>query len=193
MDELKNLFNGEALTWEQLSEKLNSADKKTLNLANLASGEYVAKGKYEAKASELATAQATIADLQDAAKKWDGVDVEKLKGDFTALQAKYDSDLTAARLDNVINMALVDAKAKDAKLVKSLLDMSIIKQDGETVLGLNDQLDKIRQSHDYLFGSDAPAARISSGGAHSNTNSDNLDELSDAEYYATIKNKEKTT
>lgn len=188
MDELKTIFGEGALTWEQLAEKIEKADKKTLNIANLAKGGYVDKGKYDARVSELTAAQNTITQLQDAAKKWDGVDVDKLRGDFTALQEKYNTDIAAARLDNVINMALVEAKARDPKLVKGLLDMSIIKQDGDSVLGLNDQLAKIRESHDYLFdaGQGGSGPRINSGGSHGGSGGTDYSSMSDEEYYAHI-------
>ena len=45
MEKLKALFGTEALTWEQLEEKLK--DNKEVKLANLAAGSYVDKrGKY---------------------------------------------------------------------------------------------------------------------------------------------------
>ena len=43
MDELKSIFGESALTYDQFSEALNNADKKTINLANLAKGGFVAK------------------------------------------------------------------------------------------------------------------------------------------------------
>lgn len=189
MDELKTIFGESALTYEQFSEALNNADKKTINLANLAKGGYVGKDKFTAKETELTTAQNTIRELQDAAKKWDGVDVEKLRTDMAALQTKYDSDLAAAKLDNAINLALVEAKARDPKLVKALLDMSIIKQDGETLLGLKDQLEGIVSSHGYLFADDNSSngsTRTSTGAAHVGNNKPDFSKMTDAEYYAYI-------
>lgn len=190
MDELKSIFGESALTYDQFSEALNNADKKTINLANLAKGGYVAKDKFTNKETELATANATIRELQDAVKKFDGVDVEKLKGDMAALQTKYDSDLAAAKLDNALNLALMEAKARDPKLVKALLDMSIIKHDGETVLGLKDQLDNIVNTHSYLFEVDDPGnggtTRTATGAAHVTNNKPDFSKMSDAEYYAYI-------
>lgn len=187
MDELKTIFGESALTYDQFSEALEKADKKTINLANLAKGGYVAKDKFTNKETELATAQNTIRELQDAAKAWDGVDVEKLKGDMAALQTKYDNDLAAAKLDNALNLALMEAKAKDPKLVKALLDMSIIKQDGETLLGLKDQLENIATSHGYLFGEDNSGdggGRTNTGAAHVGNNKPDFSKMTDAEYYA---------
>ena len=189
MDELKNLFGENALTYEQFVAALEKADKKTINLANLAKGGYVAKDKFTNKETELATAQNTIRELQDAVKKFDGVDVEKLKGDMAALQTKYDSDLAAAKLDNAVDLELIRAKARDPKLVKALLDMSVIKQDGETLLGFKDQLEKITTSHGYLFGeaeADDGGKRTNTGGAHVPSNKPDFSKMSDAEYYAYV-------
>lgn len=187
MEELKSIFGESALTFEQFSEALEKADKKTINLANLAKGGYVGKEKFSAKETELATANQTIKDLQDAAKKWDGVDVDKLKGDMAALQTKYDSDLAAAKLDNALNLALMEAKARDPKLIKALLDMSVVKMDGDQLMGLTDQLTKITESHGYLFAGEAAGGdttRTSTGAAHVSNNKPDFSKMSDAEYYA---------
>lgn len=84
MDFLKSIFGDQALTYDQLAEKLK--DNKDIKLANLATGQYVDKGKLDAKIIELDTANQTIKNLQDTVKKFDGVDVEKLKSDLTAAQ-----------------------------------------------------------------------------------------------------------
>ena len=107
---------------------------------------------------------------------------------MAALQTKYDSDLAAAKLDNALNLALMEAKARDPKLVKALLDMSVIKQDGETLLGLKDQLESIVSTHSYLFGEDTGegGTRTSTGAAHVPNNKPDFSKMSDAEYYAYI-------
>ena len=88
-----------------------------------------------------------------------------------------------------MNLALVEAKARDPKLVKALLDMSVIKQDGDNLLGLKDQLEKITGSHSYLFASGEPAdpdptTRTNTGGAHVTNNKPDFSKMTDAEYYA---------
>lgn len=189
MEELKNIFGENALTYAQFTEALDKADKKTINLANLAKGNYVAKDKFTNKEAELTTANKTIRDLQDAAKKWDGVDVDKLRTDMAALQSKYDTDMAASRLDNALNLALVEAKAKDPKLVKALLDMSVVKLDGESLMGLTEQLTRITESHGYLFaGEDSGdnTTRKNTGGAHVGNNKPDFSKMTDAEYYAYV-------
>lgn len=72
-----SIFNGEAITIEQFTER--TADMK---LADLATGDYVAKGKYESDLKkardDLKTAKDTITTL------------EANKGDMEALQAELD-------------------------------------------------------------------------------------------------------
>ena len=48
---------------------------------------------------ELDTANATIKSLQDAAKKYDGVDVDGLQQQITTLQEKYNRDISGLRRD----------------------------------------------------------------------------------------------
>lgn len=172
MDKLKALFGSEALTWEQLEEKLK--DNEDVKLANLAAGSYVDKGKYDNKVNELTKANDTIKGLKDTVAKFDGVDVEKLKKDASDWENKYNTDIAAVKLDNAVNMALVGAKAKNPKLAKAALDMSVIKLDGENLLGLSEQLDKLKESDGYLFDTetkpdDKGGAQVyTTGGKHGN-------------------------
>ncbi len=171
MEKLKALFGTEALTWEQLSEKLK--DNKEVKIANLASGQYVDKKKFDDKVAELATAQTTITGLQDTVKKFDGVDIEKLKKDAADWETKYNTDISAMKLDSALNMALVEAKVKNPKLARAGLDMSIIKLDGDKLLGLSEQLEALKKSDGYLFQEEDGGnggARVNTGGHHNNNN-----------------------
>lgn len=149
MDKLKALFGSDALTWEQLEEKLK--DNKEVKIANLAAGSYVDKRKYDDTVAELGTANDTIKGLRETVAKFDGVDVDKLKKDASEWETKYNTDIAAVKLDSAVNMALVAAKAKNPKLAKAALDMSVIKLDGDNLLGLTEQLDKLKESDSYLF------------------------------------------
>lgn len=167
MEKLKELFGEEALTFSQLEEKLK--DNEDVKLANLATGHYVDKKKYDDKVAELTTAQGTITSLNETVKKFDGVDVEGLKNKAEELENKYNTDMAAVKLDSAINLALVEAKAKNPKLAKAALDMSVIKLDGEKLLGLSEQLDNLKASDAYLFETeDTSKARVDTGAGHSN-------------------------
>ena len=122
MDFLKEIL-GDAL-YAQFEQALNTyngseANKdKQVKLANLASGEYVGKGKYDAlqtlldgKTAELETANGVITDLKKGTKG-----NEELQGKITTYEntvAQLQAELAKTRLDNAIQLALRDAKAVD--------------------------------------------------------------------------------
>ena len=163
MESLKALFGTEALTWEQLEEKLK--DNKDVKLANLAAGGYVDKSKFDNKIAELNTANETIKGLKETVSKFDGVDLDELKKSVTDWETKYNTDIAAVKLDSAVDLALVAAKAKNPKLAKAALDMSIIKMDGDNLLGFTEQLDKLKESDAYLFEEEQKADDKKGGGA----------------------------
>lgn len=138
-----------------------------------------AKGDLEAKLAELETANKTIQGLQDTVKKFDGVDVEKLRGDLADLQRQYDTDISAAKLDSALGMALVEAKAKNPALAKRALDVSALKLDGDKLLGLDEQLKKLRETDGYLFEEKA-AGRVDTGREHGDSLGEGLDKFAAA-------------
>lgn len=164
MDKLKALFGEEALTYSQLEEKLK--DNKEIKLANLVAGGYVDKRKYDDVVTERDTANKTIKGLQDTVAKFDGVDIDGLKNSVKDWETKYNTDIAAVKLDSAVNMALVEAKAKNPKLAKAALDMSVIKMDGENLLGLSEQLDKLKESDAYLFEAETEGDPNGGGGAY---------------------------
>lgn len=103
---------------------------------------------------QLETANNTIKELQDAAKKFDGADPEALKKQISDLQAKYDKDLAATKTASALEVALMKAGAKNVKAVKALLNEADIKLDGDKLLGLETQLEALKKENDFLFESE---------------------------------------
>jgi hypothetical protein len=167
MEKLKALFGSEALTFEQLEEKLK--DNKEIKLANLASGQYIDKKKFDDKVGELTVANTTIEGLRETVKKFDGVDIDKLKTDVTNWETKYNTDIEAARIDSLLTDALFEAKARNPRMLKKMLDMSMIKRDGEKLLGVTEQLDALKKSDAYAFDIEEEpkgGAKVNPGGSH---------------------------
>lgn len=130
----------------------------------------------QAETAKVATAETTIKELTGKVKAFDGVDVEGLKKAAADWEGKYNNDLAAAQLDNALNLELVGAGAKNAALVKTLVDTKLLKFDGGKLMGLEEQLKTIKAQNDYLF---APAAdpnatplTVSTGGDHQKPASD---------------------
>lgn len=93
----------------------------------------------------------------DSLKKAAG-DSENLKEQISKLQEsnKEQAKAYAAKIqqmskDNALNLALTNAKAKNVKAVRALLDLDKVQLDGENLIGLEEQLTKLRESDAYMF------------------------------------------
>lgn len=95
---LKALFGDSALTFDQLVNAIQTYNGKAENkdkqikIGNIGDGSYVSSDKFKAKEAELTTANTTIKNLQGEIKKWDGVDVDKLKTAVADWETKYNQD-----------------------------------------------------------------------------------------------------
>lgn len=137
-----------------------------------------AENKLTEAQAQLAAAEKNAAELTEKVKAFDGVDVEALKKSAAEWEQKYNADLTAAKVDNALSLALTQAGAKDVQLAKTLIDRSVIKIDGGKVLGLAEQLERIKTDKAFLFGADEPAAvaTVSTGMEHTQPSSGTTNE-----------------
>ena len=119
----------------------NEANKdKQVKIANLATGDYVSKGKYssleaenQTNATKLTEANNLIAQLQKAAKG-----DEALQGQVTAYQTKVqelEAELAQTKLENEIKVELLSAKAADVDYLTFKL-----KEKGELALDDNGKI-----------------------------------------------------
>lgn len=158
MEFLKEIL-GEEL-YAQIAEKLNAyngdeANKdRQIKLANLGSGEYVGKGKYDAlqaqldgKTTELDTANGLIADLKKGTKG-----NEELQGKITTYEGQIQQlqeQLQDTKIKSAIKVALLSEKALDVDYLTYKLENKL-KEDGKT-LELDDA-DNIKGWNDLLSG-----------------------------------------
>lgn len=161
MEKLKALFGSEALTWEQLEEKLK--DNKDVKLANLAAGSHIDKRKHDNVVSELNAANETIKGLRETVAKFDGVDIEKLKKDASDWETKYNTDIAAVKLDSDIYKDVMKYKPKNPEIVIASLNKSAIRRDGEKLVGLTEQLDSRKETDPYLFEEQKAEAKETGG------------------------------
>ena len=138
----KEEFISLGLTEEQ-AEKAAAASAKELE-------GYVAKGEYDAKVKELETAKGSITDLTGKLKDFDGVDVKGLKTSVKDWEKKYNTDLADVKKTAAVDMAIMQAKGRNPKAIKALLDMDKIKlKDDGTLEGFD--LEGLKKSDGYLF------------------------------------------
>jgi hypothetical protein len=149
---LKKLFGDKTMTFEEFETayKAQESAKDGVKLANLTEGGYVDKQKFDTKVTEAKTATDNLTALQETVKKFDGVDVEKLKTAAADAQKKFDTDLATVRRDSAIDLMLVQAGARNVKAAKALLDLSKakLKEDGG-VEGVD--IEGLKKSDAYLF------------------------------------------
>lgn len=110
------------------------------------------KAKLTDKEAELTMANDKIKELNETVKKFDGVDIEKLKADLEAANKKYADDMEAIKIDNALDVMVTEAGAVDKEIVKSQLDRNIIKRDGDKLIGVSEQLEKLKADKAFLFG-----------------------------------------
>ena len=140
-DELFKQFETAVNAWNG-----NEANKeKLVKLANLSTGEYVSKGKYDAlneqltgKQSELDKANGLISELQKATKG-----NEDLQGKITAYETQVQqlqAELAESKLKSAIKVALLSEKAVDVDYLTFKLNEKL-KEKGETLeLDENDNI-----------------------------------------------------
>lgn len=138
---------------EDVKAKIQGITDEQLDWLMNENGADIAREKNTAERirGELNTANQTIQSLQEAAKKFDGVDVDGLRNQIKDLQGKYDADIAAVRKDSAIELALSSCHAKNSKAARALLDMDAIKLDGDKLQGLDEQLENIRKDNPWMF------------------------------------------
>lgn len=93
--------------------------------------------------------------------------IDELKKANETTKNEYEGKLLEQAFSHKLDNTLSEANVKNAKAVKALLDMDSIKLDGDSLLGLDDQLTALKESEGYLFNSEEPPApnpRITVGG-----------------------------
>lgn len=148
---LERLAKGES-TLDEVLKALDEADK-----------EKVPRSRLNDKIAEVKELEKQLKDrdtqLDDLSKKAKGnEDLMKQISDLQDLNkqtaADYQAKLDKQAFDFSLEKALADAKAKNPKAVKALLNTDAIKLDGENLLGLEEQLKALQESDSYLFGAE---------------------------------------
>lgn len=138
----------------------NEANKdKTIKIANLGSGEYVGKGKFEAlndqlkgKDSEIAAANALIADLKKGNK-----DNEGLQAKITDYESKIQdlqAEIAKTKLENAIKVALLEEKATDIDYLTFKLNANNEKlelDEAGKIKGWDDKLSGLKTQFPNMF------------------------------------------
>ena len=137
----------------------------------------------KAKFADYDDVKTQLSDANKAIEDFKGMDIEGVKKSAEDYKAKFEqaeADATKRMSDlqfsHALDAALSGAKSKNAKAVKALLDMDGLKQNGDDIIGLKEQLEKIKTDNGYLFDADGttPTFTTQTNGGGSVGESDTL-------------------
>lgn len=77
--------------------------------------------------------------------------ISKLQEDNKKSNEAYEAKIRQMGIDNITNLTLTNAGAKNLKAVRALLNLENAQLDGDTILGLSDQIAKLKESDPYMF------------------------------------------
>lgn len=181
-----SIFNGEALTLEQFTEKT-----KAMKLADLSGGEYVAKGKYDADTKklrdDLAEAKNTIATLENSKGDADALQAELDKYKQAEEQRKKDEQAATerAKLMERFNAVKGDKVFSSEYAENGVLEAfsKAVADPANTGKGDAELFSALTKDKDGVFKSNHPPVNM--GGVKSWPDPE-TDNMTDAEYYATV-------
>lgn len=143
-------------------------------------GEDIEKHKVEVATlkNEIKTKEGVIENLNEKIKENDNIDIEQIKKEqFDLGKAEGNKEVETFKKSEALKKALGDFKAKDIDLLSKLLNSEKItyeEKDGKyEVGGLQDQINEIKKTHEYLFEPEKdPSQRINAGAGHEDPSSD---------------------
>lgn len=142
---LRNIFGDKALTFAELETALK--DNKDVKIANLATGGYVDRGKFDALDAKNKTLSEQLAKLGDAKPDELQAEIARLKSENEQAEQRYRQTL----LDHAVESRLMSEGAVDVKAVRALLDMNKVRQDGEALFGLDEQITALKKDKPWAF------------------------------------------
>lgn len=163
MEFLKEIL-GEEL-FNQVASKINEhngneANKdKQIKVANLGSGDYVSKGKYDSlaealtgKGKEIDEANALIAQLKKGNK--DNETLQSTIADYEARTENLQKELAETQLQSAIKIALLSEKATDVDYLTYKLKQNnseLILDEAGKIKGWSDMITELKTAHPTMF------------------------------------------
>ena len=148
-EELKEL----GLTDEQIDKVMASHGKAIKDTKEKADKVEGLEKQIEDYKEEVKTRDTQLENLEKKAKGNKDLEeeIEKLKSENDKTTKELQEKLDNQAFEFALDKALSGAKVRNTKAAKALLNLETIKLDGETLLGLDDQLKAVKESDPYLF------------------------------------------
>ena len=160
MAKIKDIIGEEA--YKALpDDKKKELDKQ--DFEDISEGKYVPKSRFDqvneqAKEykKQVGERDTQISNLKDEFKDAAGLKekVEELEDKNKTITDDYEKKLSDIAFNNALEKGLGAFNVKDKKLIMALIDNDKLKVDGDSIIGLKEQLEPLQKSHEYLFNID---------------------------------------
>lgn len=162
------------------------------------------KQKVTAKQTELDGFKTQLTEANKQIEAFKGMDIEGIKKAADDWKVKAETAQTEAQkqiaqlqFDYALETELSKAGARNPKTIKALLNVEGLKNVDGNIIGLKEQLDKLKTDEAYLFveeeennNSASSSVKVNSGGSHKPGKEPDYEKMSDDEYYSSIFKKE---
>ena len=122
------------------------------------------KARVDDLTEQLNVKETTISEKNNKIAELEKVDVEAIKkSEYERGKTEGSKEIEVFKKQNALDKALSKYKAKDTSILSKMLDMEKVKYNDkfEIVEGLEEQINSIKESHDYLFDNDKPLPTFS--------------------------------
>lgn len=132
-------------------------DKKT-DFDKEVNANYKTVADYDKQVGKITALQDKLKVAEDGLKAFEGVDVNdlkgqitKLQGDLTAKDTEYQQKIADMEFNGLIDSAISTAKGKNAKAIKALLDLDLLKNSKNQSDDIKAALETVKNDSAYLF------------------------------------------
>lgn len=134
------------------------------------------KARVDDLTEQINVKDTTISEKNNKIAELEKVDVEAIKNaEYERGKTEGSKEIEIFKKQNALDKALSKYKAKDTSILSKMLDMEKVKYNDkfEIVEGLEDQINSIKESHDYLFDRDKPLPTFTGANPNNNPNFNN--------------------
>ena len=138
---------------EDVKNKIPGITDEQLNWIMQENGADINREKSAATAlqTQLDNANAQLKTAQDGLKAFEGVDVADLKGQITKLQGQLTDQAAGFAFDAALDGAIRDAKGRDVKAIRSMLDLEKLKSSTNRDSDIKTALDALVKDKAWAF------------------------------------------
>lgn len=122
------------------------------------------KQKSQSLQADLDAARQQLQTARDGLKDFDGVDVKDLQGQIAKLKSDMAAQADAFAFDAALDGAIRDAKGRDVKAIRGMLDIDALKSSKDRTTDIKAALDTLVKDKAWAFESGGGYPNVKDGG-----------------------------